>query len=585
MRASREAGTQCDFFLSSVVVPVTSQAAAGGRLPIARVQKDWDPVEAPAGTIGDRHRPDSPARGKANAGQIRGGTRRAILGEVQLAPRWGCCHDRPDSDRVSETATYFPSQQNVPVLLPPEIVRRCGLEVIRQDDRVLRIRTAGPVDPDLIADLTFLTGLTLEIEESSCAPDSEGEGDPSTEPRSESRNPIESPRHLRILTEPVAAVGTAQRVDSLLKHAAAVGASDIHIEPYEHRIRVRMRLDGVLHVVGEIPLPQRDAVTARIKVMSSLDVAEKRRPQDGRFHFAHYDRTIDVRVATLPTGHGEKVVLRLLDRAQVTLDLPAVGLEGAGLETFSRAISSPHGMIVVTGPTGSGKTTTLYAALAALNREELNILTIEDPVEYDLPGINQTRVRPDIGFSFAEALRSFLRQDPDVIMVGEIRDRETADVAVRAALTGHLVLSTLHTNDAPSAVTRLTDMGVPPFLVAASLRLVVAQRLVRRVCPTCSEEDEIPSVDRTALGTDAPSTYRRTVGCPACADTGYRGRIALFELMVVDEDLAARIVAGADSAAVRSVATGAGMRTLRHNGCGAIRAGLTTPSEVLRATI
>jgi type II secretory ATPase GspE/PulE/Tfp pilus assembly ATPase PilB-like protein len=486
---------------------------------------------------------------------------------------------------VSETATYFPSQQNVPVLLPPEIVRRCGLEVIRQDDRVLRIRTAGPVDPDLIADLTFLTGLTLEIEESTGSRVLEGERECATGPRSESRIPIEAPRHLRILTEPVAAAGTAQRVDGLLKHAASVGASDIHIEPYEHRIRVRMRLDGVLHVVGEIPAPQRDAVTARIKVMSSLDVAEKRRPQDGRFHFAHDGRTIDVRVATLPTGHGEKVVLRLLDSAQVALDLPAVGLAGADLETFSRAISSPHGMIVVTGPTGSGKTTTLYAALAALNREELNILTIEDPVEYDLPGINQTRVRPDIGFSFAEALRSFLRQDPDVIMVGEIRDRETADVAVRAALTGHLVLSTLHTNDAPSAVTRLTDMGVPPYLVAASLRLVVAQRLVRRVCPACSEEDEIPSVDRTALGTDAPSTYRRTVGCPACADTGYRGRTALFQLMVVDEDLAARIVADTDSAALRAVAAGAGMRTLRHSGCEAIRAGLTTPSEVLRATI
>ena len=282
-----------------------------------------------------------------------------------------------------------------------------------------------------------------------------------------------------------------QQVNHLIDQAIDQQASDIHIEPYETFFRVRYRLDGVLHTIGELSLLQREAIISRLKIMADLDIAEKRRPQDGRIRHQHGDRTIDLRVSTLPTDFGEKVVLRILDKSHLRLDLDVLGFDEVALSTFRQAIHQPYGIILVSGPTGSGKTTTLYAALNELNTDEVNITTIEDPIEYNLPGINQTHVRADIGLTFARALRSFLRQDPNIIMVGEVRDAETAKIAIRASLTGHLVISTIHTNDAPSTITRLVDMGIEPFLIASSIRLTVAQRLVRRICPDCKQRADL----------------------------------------------------------------------------------------------
>ncbi|MEM8557690.1 MAG: GspE/PulE family protein [Bacteroidota bacterium] len=326
-----------------------------------------------------------------------------------------------------------------------------------------------------------------------------------------------------------------EQVDRVVRQAITAGASDVHIEPFEREVRVRYRLDGVLHTAGTLRAAQAQAIASRVKVLASLDVAERRRPQDGKLRLDHDGRTVDVRVSVLPTQFGEKVVLRLLDRDAQPLDLSALGFEPGDLARLRGGIGSPNGIVLVTGPTGSGKTTTLYAALREATTEGVNVTTVEDPVEYDLPGVNQTQARPDIGFGFAEALRAILRQDPDIVMVGEVRDGETAQIAVRAALTGHLVLSTLHTNDAASAPARLTDMGVEPYLLDASLRLVVAQRLVRVLCPACSVPDERPETAAwlRAAGCDTgrAGSVRRAVGCDACRGTGYRGREAVSEVL------------------------------------------------------
>lgn len=377
-----------------------------------------------------------------------------------------------------------------------------------------------------------------------------------------------------------------QQVNNLIHRAIDMGASDIHFEPYEETFRIRYRLDGVLQHIGNLQLINRDAIISRIKIMAHLDIAEKRRPQDGRIRIQKEGNDIDLRVSTLPTDYGEKVVLRILDKSEQRLDLKELGFEEENLSKFRKAIHHPYGMILVTGPTGSGKTTTLYGALNELNTEQVNITTIEDPIEYNLHGINQTHVRSEIGLTFSHALRSILRQDPNIIMVGEIRDLETAEIAVRAALTGHLVLSTLHTNDAPSAVTRMTDMGIEPFLVASSVRLVMAQRLVRKVCSSCREActpDESVIKD---LGLDHSKVFfYRGRGCKVCNGTGYKGRTALVELMPMSATLSDRVLQQAGAHELKRQSREEGMITLREAGIQKIKDGLTTPEEVIRETV
>jgi len=379
-------------------------------------------------------------------------------------------------------------------------------------------------------------------------------------------------------------------VNVLLLNAIRKRASDIHVEPYERKLRVRYRVDGVLHEEMAPPLKLKNALVSRLKIMSQLDIAERRLPQDGRIKLKlGRGREMDFRVSVLPTMWGEKVVLRLLDKSNLQLDMTKLGFDTAPLVDFKWAIGQPWGMVLVTGPTGSGKTTTLYSALSELNQSDVNISTAEDPVEYNLPGINQVQMHDEIGLNFAMALRSFLRQDPDIIMVGEVRDFETAEIAVKAALTGHLVLSTLHTNDAPSTISRLLNMGVEPFLITASVNLVLAQRLARRVCTDCRREVEF---DREALldmgfaDEQAETTkVMRGAGCPSCNNTGYRGRVALYEVMRFSDDLKERVLQGDSTAELKAAAIRAGMSTLRVSGIRKVMEGVTTPEEVLRVTM
>jgi general secretion pathway protein E len=363
-------------------------------------------------------------------------------------------------------------------------------------------------------------------------------------------------------------------INALFTQAARDGASDIHIEPFETHSVVRYRVDGTLRDVVSPRKALHAALISRIKIMAHMDIAEKRMPQDGRIALRVGGRPIDVRVSTLPTGHGERAVLRLLDKEAGRLQLEKLGMASGVLGTLDDLIRQPHGIVLVTGPTGSGKTTTLYAALARLDASTTNILTVEDPIEYDLPGISQTQVNAKIDMSFALALRAILRQDPDVIMIGEIRDLETAQIAVQASLTGHLVLATLHTNDSISAVTRLMDMGVEPFLLASSLLGVLAQRLVRRLCQHCREPHE-------TIG--GRITYR-AVGCPSCNHTGYSGRTGIHELFVVDDDIRRLVHEGKGEQSMRKVASASGMRTMRDDGQRWIDEGISSPEEILRVT-
>jgi type IV pilus assembly protein PilB len=377
-------------------------------------------------------------------------------------------------------------------------------------------------------------------------------------------------------------------VNLILSDAIKKGASDIHIEPYEKSFRVRYRIDGVLYDVMQPPMKLRAAIISRTKIMAQLDIAERRLPQDGRIKIRMGQKEIDFRVSTLPTIFGEKVVLRLLDKSSLQLDMTSLGFEVQSLQVFEKAILAPYGMVLVTGPTGSGKTTTLYSALHRLNTTETNIMTAEDPVEYNLSGVNQVQMKAEIGLNFATALRAFLRQDPDIIMVGEVRDYETAEIAIKAALTGHLVLSTLHTNDAPSTVSRLINMGVEPFLVAASTNLILAQRLARKICGSCKEEIAVPRQALVDVGL-APDEAKSLVcyqgkGCMECNDTGYRGRVALYEVMAIGEDLKDAILQGASASELKELGRKGGMKTLREAGLQKIREGMTTIPEVMRVT-
>jgi general secretion pathway protein E len=364
-------------------------------------------------------------------------------------------------------------------------------------------------------------------------------------------------------------------LNALLTQAAKDGASDIHIEPYERSSSVRFRVDGTLREVVQPNRALHAALISRLKIMAELDIAEKRLPQDGRISLRIGGRAIDVRVSTLPSAHGERAVLRLLDKAESKFTLEGLGMSGDVLDAFDKLVHQPHGIVLVTGPTGSGKTTTLYASLGRIDTAGTNILTVEDPVEYELPGIGQTQVNAKIDLTFAKALRAILRQDPDVIMIGEIRDFETAQIAIQASLTGHLVLATVHTNDAPSTVTRLIDMGVEPFLLSSSLLGVLAQRLVRKLCPACRRPGE--------AGPDGQRTWH-PVGCPACGHTGYKGRTGVYELMVADDRLRSLIHNGAAESEVRTAATAAGLRAMREDGDRLVTSGITSLEEVLRVT-
>ncbi len=382
-------------------------------------------------------------------------------------------------------------------------------------------------------------------------------------------------------------------VNVLLVDALRRGASDIHVEPYEKELRIRFRIDGVLYDVMHPPLKLRDALISRVKIMSKLDISEKRLPQDGRIKIKvkvdARSRELDFRVSTLPTLFGEKVVLRLLDKENLMLDMHKLGFEPESLVKFQRNISRPYGMVLVTGPTGSGKTNTLYSALQSLNTIQTNIMTAEDPVEFNLMGINQVQMKEQIGLNFAAALRAFLRQDPNIVLVGEIRDFETAEIAIKAALTGHLVLSTLHTNDAPSTISRLMNMGIEPFLVATSVNLIQAQRLIRRVCKDCKREESLPPEALMEVGFTADEaknlkTYKGK-GCATCNNTGYKGRIGLYEVMEVNDEIRELILIGASALELRKKAIDDGMITLRESGLHKIRNGLTTLEEVVRETV
>jgi type IV pilus assembly protein PilB len=382
-------------------------------------------------------------------------------------------------------------------------------------------------------------------------------------------------------------------VNVILMSAIQKGASDIHIEPYEKEFRVRFRIDGILYNVMAPPLKFRDAITSRVKIMAKLDIAEKRLPQDGRikirFNDNGHSREIDFRVSCLPTLFGEKIVLRLLDKSKLMLDMTKLGFEPESLAKFEAAILKPWGMVLVTGPTGSGKTNTLYSSIARINTPETNIMTAEDPVEFNLVGVNQVQIKESIGLNFAAALRSFLRQDPNIILVGEIRDFETAEIAVKAALTGHLVLSTLHTNDAPSTVNRLMNMGIEPFLVASSVNLICAQRLVRRICTHCKVDHPLPPQALIEAGF-SPEDARVVVpkkgtGCDQCNHTGYKGRVGLYEVMEITDELRELILVGASALELRRKAIEEGMITLRQSGLRKVKDGITTIEEVARETV
>lgn len=375
-------------------------------------------------------------------------------------------------------------------------------------------------------------------------------------------------------------------VNLLITRAVEGRASDIHIEPFEDEIKIRYRIDGILHDIESVPKRLQAAMISRVKIMAKLNIAERRLPQDGRIRLRVGEREIDLRISTIPILHGESIVMRILDKENVVIDLDSLGFMPDVLERFDHLIQRPNGIILVTGPTGSGKTTTLYGALDKINAPDKKIITVEDPVEYQLKGINQIQVKPQIGLQFANTLRHIVRQDPDVVMIGEIRDLETAEIAIQAALTGHLVFSTLHTNDAPSAITRLLDMGIEGFLLSSTIRGILAQRLVRVICPECKVENGLSDQrqELAALGAREGTTLYTGRGCEACGHTGFRGRMGIFELLVVDNDMRRLILKNADASQIRETARKSGMKTLLEDGIRKIQTGTTTSSEVFRVT-
>ncbi|MBX7138784.1 MAG: type IV-A pilus assembly ATPase PilB [Oligoflexia bacterium] len=486
-------------------------------------------------------------------------------------------------------------------LVPQNLATKHSLLPIVKKDQTLTVAMVDPSNIVALNDIKFITGLDIQV-----AVTTEPELKLTLEKLFEKNVSYESiigdlgdenvevvqtqdsvdVNELEKATEDAPVV---KLVNAVLTDAIKKNASDIHIEPYEKVFRVRFRIDGVLYEIMKPPPKLKNAITSRVKIMADLDIAERRLPQDGRIKLKlANNKEMDFRVNVLPTLFGEKVVMRLLDKSNLQLDMSKLGFETRQIDDFKEAISKPHGMVLVTGPTGSGKTTTLYSALAELNKLTTNISTAEDPVEFNLMGINQAQMQEEIGFNFASALRAFLRQDPDIIMVGEIRDYETAEIAIKASLTGHLVLSTLHTNDAPSTINRLLNMGVEPFLVASSINLILAQRLARRVCSACVQEIEVNPEVLVNIGIPAAEARHMKVkqgkGCDKCAGTGYKGRIALYEVMPMKEELREFVLNGASAAEIKRESVRLGMMTLRASGLLRLREGTTTIEEVLRVT-
>lgn len=486
-------------------------------------------------------------------------------------------------------------------LIPVEIARKYEVFPVRREGTTIVLAMGDPTDWTVIDDLKFLTGYEIEpvvadehsiIEAIASHYGSAGSGAYSRllenldEIEMEVIEEHEDEEDISALTAQVEAAPVVKFINSLLADAVHRGASDIHIEPYENNMRVRYRIDGVLREMLDPPLKMKAAIISRLKILADLNIAERRLPQDGRIKMKMADRVIDFRVSTLPTLFGEKIVLRILDRGNLTLDLEKLGFPESGLRHFLKAIEAPYGIVLVTGPTGSGKTTTLYSALSRLNQPGVNIMTAEDPVEYNLGGINQVQVREDVGLGFAESLRAFLRQDPNIVMVGEIRDVDTGSIAIKAALTGHLVLSTIHTNDAPSTVNRMVDMGLQPFLVASALNCIVAQRLVRTICPGCKEPKEYRSevLREAGLDPDGGNEFYVGAGCTECDGSGYKGRLGLYEVMPITKEIRRLITDNASSEDLRLQADSEGMLTLRQDGLEKMRQGATTLDEVLRET-
>jgi type IV pilus assembly protein PilB len=487
-------------------------------------------------------------------------------------------------------------------LIPADMAVKHQVLPLRRVGRTLTIAMSNPTDLGVLDDVKFVTRLDVEpviAGDFSLRKIIEKEYEASDERINDLLRQIEDADDIEVVDdheEEISAGALAAAVEEapvvklingILTDAVAKGASDIHLECYEKEIRVRYRVDGVLQEIMRPPTRMKAALISRFKILSDLNIAERRVPQDGRIKLRVGRRVIDFRVSTLPTLFGEKIVLRILDKSNLTLDLEKFGMAPKAEADFMKAILNPYGMVLVTGPTGSGKTTTLYSALSKINTPEVNIMTAEDPVEYNLHGINQVLVRTDIGMSFAAALKAFLRQDPNIIMVGEIRDLETGSIAIKAALTGHLVLSTLHTNDAPSTVTRMIDMGIEPFNVASAVNLITAQRLVRRICSNCRERATYESPVLTAAGLSEEEralTFYRGAGCDTCGGSGYKGRQGLYEVMAMSPALRRMVLQGASTADLQAQAISEGMLTLRMDGMQKVAAGITTLDEVIKET-
>ncbi len=492
-------------------------------------------------------------------------------------------------------------------LVPEQIAKKHSVLPIKRIGNTLTLAMADPTNVFALDDVGFMTGLQIQpVVASEAAIRKAFErlyetGGSVTDMMSELE---EADTDVEVVEDGEAAFSKAdvfdlkesadeapvvRLINMILTDAIRRGASDIHLEPYEKVFRVRFRIDGVLHEIMTPPKRLEAALTSRVKIMATMDIAERRLPQDGRIKLRYHQREIDFRVSTLPTIFGEKTVMRILDKEALQLDLGALGFDPWSMEQFTKAIHSPYGMILITGPTGSGKTTTLYSAIHTINSPDINIMTAEDPVEYNLKGVNQVQVNDEIGRTFAACLRSFLRQDPDVILVGETRDLETAQIGIRAALTGHLVLTTLHTNDCPSTPARLLDMGIPPFLVSSSLQLILAQRLGRRVCKDCKEpyeakEESLAPYGHVPQGLGTVNFYKGK-GCQTCNFTGMKGRVAIYEVMPVTTELRDMILRNATTNEIRDVACSQGMKTLRQNALQKVVDGVTTVEEVLRVTL
>ena len=507
--------------------------------------------------------------------------------------------------------SYFEIDPAVVKLIPFETAKRYQILPLSRVGASLTIAMVDPTNVFAMDDIKFMTGFNIEpvvasessilsgIEKAYGSGTKEEDletvmqsmsetGDNDVELQSE-----EQQMELAELEKAADEAPVVKLVNVVLGDAVKRGASDIHIEPYEKEFRVRFRIDGVLQAIMSPPLKWKDAITSRLKIMSKLDISEKRLPQDGRImlkmNIGGRKKQLDFRVSTLPTLWGEKIVLRLLDKENLRLDMTKLGFEAESLVKFEKAILKPYGMVLVTGPTGSGKTNTLYSAISRLNQPDTNIMTAEDPVEFQLGGVNQVQMKEQIGLNFAAALRSFLRQDPNIILVGEIRDFETAEIAIKAALTGHLVLSTLHTNGAPETITRLMNMGIEPFLVATSVHLICAQRLVRRICKDCIEPFDVPPQTLVEAGFTPEESKKVKIqkgkGCGVCNNTGYKGRCGLYEVMEVDDEIRELVLVGASALELKKKAIERGMITLRRSGLIKVAAGMTTLEEVARETI